>query len=382
VTATAVVRVPLDKIEKELARLWEEEAKATASSRVTLLTIVALVSEPELLERAKAVLADVVGFHPSRTIAVVWTDSDSPSIDAEVALHAHPAHANAAAGDAIVLEARGMARDWLPETIDKLILSGLPSCVWWVGDLPDGDDLFDRMVGRADVAVVNSGEMDLRDLEKLSQLAVASHKTRTALTDLTWVRLRAVQDLVARFFDDPALRPHLDTLRRVTVGYAPGRSGQDVTSPQAGLLVGWLAAALGIKSDTATWLRSTGGGGVVTLAYGGRALEVDFVCEPRPDVTDGAITRIALDSEAGTTKAHFEIVRLEDPQTFRWSGEATGAVVPSQTLRIARHEEAKLLTRLLERPTRDPLFEASLSAGFKIVRPIAPRLSERPPRSS
>ncbi len=311
----------------------------------------------------------------------MWTDAEAPSIDAEVSLHAHPAHAAGSAGDAIVLEAHGMARDWLPETIDKLILSGLPSCVWWVGDLPDGDDLFDRMVGRADVAVVNSGEMDLRDLEKLSQLAVASHKTRTALTDLTWVRLRAIQDLVARFFDDPALRHHLDTLTHVTVGYSPGRSGQDVTSPQAGLLVGWLAAALGIKSDAATWTKGPAGGGAVTLAYGGRPLKVDFVCEARSDVTDGAITRIVLDSEAGSDKAHFEIVRLDDPQTFRWSGEATGAVVPSQTLRIARHDEAKLLTRLLERPMRDPLLEASLSAGFKIVRPIAPRLSERPPRS-
>jgi glucose-6-phosphate dehydrogenase assembly protein OpcA len=375
------VIVPLDKVEKELSRLWEEEAKNTSTSRVALLTIVALVSEPSLLPRAKAVLADVVGFHPSRTIAAVWAESDTPSIDADVALHVHPAGREGAAGDSIVLAAKGAARDWLPESIEKLLLSGLPSCVWWVGDLPDGDDLFDRMISRADVAVVNSGEMDLRDLEKLSQLASACKKTRTALADLTWVRLRALQDLIARFFDDPALRPHVEALTRVTVGYSPGRSGQDVTSPQAGLLVGWMAAALGFKSDEAGWEKKSEGGGVVKLAYGARTVEIDFVCEARSDVTDGAITRVVLESEAGAAHARFEIQRLDDPQTFRWSGEATGAVVPSQTLRIARHDEAKLLTRLLERPTRDPLLEASLSAGFKIVRPIAPRLSERPPRT-
>ena len=47
---------------------------------------------------------------------------------------------------------------------------------------------------------MNSAEMDLRDLEKLtgSSSAPATH----ALTDLEWVRLRPMQDLIARFFDD------------------------------------------------------------------------------------------------------------------------------------------------------------------------------------
>jgi glucose-6-phosphate dehydrogenase assembly protein OpcA len=203
----APVRLQLDAVEHEIGRLWQEEARRSEAARVELSTLVALVSEPGLLDRAVKVAQKVALAHPSRTIVVVWKDGPEGTITADAALH-QAGPSGAPCGDAITLEAVGAAREWLPQNIDRLILSDLPVCLWWVGDLPDFDNLFDRAVLSADLVIVNSGEMDLRDLEKLSTIAGRS-RGRYALADLTWIRLRPLQELVARFFDDESSRPCL-----------------------------------------------------------------------------------------------------------------------------------------------------------------------------
>jgi glucose-6-phosphate dehydrogenase assembly protein OpcA len=377
------MKVKLDTVEKELAKLWESQAASAHSARVELFTIVAIVSDPKLLARTNDVLARVVRAQACRTIVALPVDGATPQITADIALHKNPERKNEACGDAIVLEATGPARAWLPGNIERLLLADVPACVWWVGDLPDHDDLFDKMVRRADVVLVNSSEMDLRDLEKLSQIAQGS-KDSYAFMDLTWVRLRRLQDLVARFFDDPPVRPLLDTLTRITFAYSPKEGDTDVASTRAGLLLGWMGFALGLVPESAKWKTDDRGGEVTLDREGGRPkVTVRFDRDSRPNVHDGAITRIELVSDAGNgAQAKFEIARQEDPLTVKWSCNVPGIAVPDQVLRVGAHEEAQLLARSLERPTRDRLLDASLLVASRIVRSVAPRLSERPPRSA
>lgn len=385
------MKVALEKVERELAQMWEEEAKATSGSRVELLTIAALVSEPELMERAKAVLAYVATAHPCRTIAASWDSGTKPSIDCDVSLHRNTARANEACGDAIVLEAHGEARAWLPENLDRLALPDVPYCLWWVGDLPDNDTLFDEAVQHVDVVLVNSAEMDLRDLEKLSHIARGS-KGKYALLDLTWIRLRGLQDLVARFFDDPSARAYLDGLSRIEIAYSPREHEQDAASTRVGLLIGWLAARLGLDEEGARWERDAHGGEITiprrAVSSGKRPnagpVTVRVNQEPREGVHPGSITRIKLtcDGPAGSGEGNFEIVRAADPHVVTWSIDAPGVALPAHTLLIGSHEESRLLASQLERPSRDPLFEASVYAAYRIVRPVAPRLSVPPPRMS
>jgi glucose-6-phosphate dehydrogenase assembly protein OpcA len=362
------VSLPLDQVEREVARLWEEEARKTGAARVELLTLVALVSEPRWLERARKVVEDVVRVHPSRTITAVWREGAPPAITAEVALH-RPAPTAPACGDAILLDAVGEAREWLPGNADRLALPDLPVCIWWVGDLPDYDDLFDRMVVNADVVIVNSQEMDLRDLEKLSSIATRS-RGRYALADLTWTRLRWLQDLVARFFDDEAGRACMPKIEQITIEYSPRPNETDAASTRAGLLFGWIASALGLDASAPSWKR---GDGWAEVRLG--RVTARFSQRPQQNVRPGGIVRVALEGGG----ASFEIARLEDPATYRWSREVPGVPTPPQLLRVQSHEESSLLIRTLERPKRDPLLEASLRVGSRIVQPVAPRLSDAPP---
>ena len=362
------MRLSVDEVERELARLWEEEARKSGAARVELLTLVALVSEPQLLERAQKVLSDVVKHVPSRTIVAVWRDGAEPAITADATLH-RAAEGGAARGDCITLEAIGEAREWLPGNADRLALSDLPVCIWWVGDLPDHDDLFDRMVVNADVVIVNSQEMDLRDLEKLSSIAERSHG-RYALADLAWARLRWVQDLVARFFDDEQGRACLPGLERIDIEFSPREGEKDATSTRSGLLFGWLAHVLRLPIDSPQWKRGDTWA-EVTLG----SVVTRFEQRPQQGVRPGGIVRLALQCKTG----HFEIQRQEDPQAFRWSRDVPDAPTPPQVLRVLSLDEPTLLVRCLERPKRDPLLETSLQVGSRIVRPVAPRLSDVPP---
>ena len=360
------MRLSLDAVEPALAQLWKAEADRGGAPRVELFTVVALASELALLGRAKRVVAAVAGAYPSRTIVAAYRQGADDAITAEATLH-HVSPAGAACGDAIVLEATGAAREWLPENVDRLALPDLPICVWWVGDLPDFDQLFDRLVVNADLIVVNSGEMDLRDIEKLSTIVKRSHGG-AALSDLMWFRLRPIQDLIARFFDDETALGCLPSIERITIEFAPREGEQDVASTQAGLLLGWMANALSLGDETAAWKRGTGWA-EATL---GRVV-VRFDARARSDVPAGSILRVGLECDG----ARFEVTRADDPHVFLWSREAPGAPVPPQTLRIGIPEEAALLIRCLERPKRDPLLETSLHVATRIVRPVAPRLSTR-----
>ena len=363
------MRLSLDAVEREVARLWEEEALRSQAPRIELLTLVALVSEQALLQRAQEVVAQVVQAHPSRTIVASWHEGAEATLTADVALH-HAAPNGPPVGDAITVGAVGEARKWLPENIDRLVLSDLPVCVWWVGDLPDFDDLFDRAVVSADLVVVNSGEMDLRDLEKLSNIAARS-RGRYAVTDLTWIRLRPLQELIARFFDDESAHGCLSEIERVTIEFAPREAELDVASTQAGLLLGWIAQALSIRAEGVRWSRGADWG---EASLG--KMTVRFDHRPRADVPPGAILRVAIEGGGG----RFEVERLDDPHVLRWSREVPGSVTPPQTLRVGTVEESTLLVRCLARPRRDPLFEKSLHTGSHIVRPVAPRFSTPPQR--
>jgi hypothetical protein len=359
------VRLSLDKVEPELSRLWQEETDKGGAPRIGLFTLVALASELPLLGRAQRVVADAAAMYPSRTIVAMWRQGADASVTADAALH-RVAATGAACGDAIVLEATGAGREWLPEYLGHLALTDLPMCVWWVGDLPDFDKLFDRVAIDADLVIVNSGEMDLRDLEKLSMIC-RRIRDSTALTDLTWFRLRPVQELIARFFDDPTALALLRSIERVTIEFSPRDGDVDATSTQSGLLFGWIANALGVKPEGAQWKRGPNWSEVAVGSIVGR-----FDHRHRDDVPPGSVLRIAMECDG----ARFEIERQEDPGLFKWSREAPGAPVPSQIVRIKVPDESTLLIRSLERPKRDLLYERSLHLASKIVRIVAPRLSK------
>jgi hypothetical protein len=332
-----------------------------------MMTLVALVGDSALLGRTQSVVAEVARAHPSRTIVATASRGEKADLVADVALH-RDRPSGRAVGDALVLEALGGGREWLPENISRLVLAHLPVCLWWVGNLPDYDRLFDRLLLSADSVVVDSADMRLCDLQRVSEVVAAS-KDRCALSDLTWIRLRPLQKLIARFFDDDHGQSCLPTLQRVHIEFAAQDDARDAASPEAALLFGWMAHVLRLRSEGVVWKRGSSWSEVAAGRVAAR-----FDRQQRADVPHGTILGVTFEGEC----SRFEVRRQEDPQVFRWSREVPGAPMPTETLRSPFHELAALLVRCLERPRCDPLFESSLHAASRIVRDVAPRLSRLP----
>ena len=91
--------------------------------------------------------------------------------------------------------------------------------------------------GASPVAVVDSS-LGVRDATTILEIAqfYAEHSDMS-LRELAWMRLHLWQDIVAHFFDDPALREELFSIKKVRIV-----AGSDA---EALYLGGWLASRLG-----------------------------------------------------------------------------------------------------------------------------------------
>jgi glucose-6-phosphate dehydrogenase assembly protein OpcA len=94
--------------------------------------------------------------------------------------------------------------------------------------------------GNRPVAIVDSslGVSDASTIRELAQFY--REYGGVSLRDLAWMRLHLWQDIVAHFFDDPALREELFSIRNVGIV-----AGSDA---EALYLAGWLASRLGWKA--------------------------------------------------------------------------------------------------------------------------------------
>ena len=332
--------VPLDQVESELARLWAE--RGTRDARPRTLDLVALCATPDELPRVRAALAPLAAKRPCRTLTVVCYPAESPSITARVGLHVDTARKSEPVGDDVSLDVRGAARAWVPSAVRQLRRGDLPMHLWWSGDLPDDDRLFDELTADADVTLVHSADMDLRDLEQLRRVLAWSAES-TVFLDLNWVRLATWQELTARFFDDAAVAAMIPRLDAVTLGFAPRPGSADAAPAQAALLAGWITVCAGWDVTDARWSTDADGARVAAVRRAdGSPGVVRFVGDDRPGVYAGALHTVTL-SGPGVA---LEVARaLEDPLALCWSGEVEGACVPSQCVRTGVPDEPRMLAR-------------------------------------
>ncbi len=359
--------IPLADVERSLSALWEETSRA--DTHAAAFTLVAFCATPDELPRARAALPLVASTHPCRTVTVTCYPGGAPSITARAGLHVDTRHDLVPVGEDLDLDVRGEARAWVPATVARVRHADVPLYVWWVGDLPDDDRLFDHLLELADVAVVHTSDMDLRDLEALSRL-IALSNGGYVIADLTWMRLRSWQEFTARFFDAPELRALAPSIRELTVGLAPRERDPEAASTQAALFAGWCCEALGWRPSPSTW-KVEGPAATATFADArGERVTARFETLDRVGVYPGAIHHVTL----RTPDACFHVHRADDdPLVLCWGAEVPGAVVPSQCVRIGTPEEPKMLARTLESPRRDALFERSLTAAARLVAPVAAR---------
>ena len=353
--------VTADHVEEALASSWRRIRSTRDAehpvARASVLSLIVCVADLSATDRVLAAIHHLARQHPSRTI-ILLPERQSQGEEMRV-WHATGCadgeeHERVVCGEQIVIAARGRDIGHLPSLTDQLMLADLPSFLWWVGDFsPSQQLLFDRLTELADRLVVDSSSFAALGtaMGRLHLLAHRRHQP-CAPSDLNWARLTPWRELVAQFFDSPALRPHLSQLDRVAIEYNPvGGSGP----PQTSLLVSWLASQLGWQPDTAPpaqrggpiqgRLRRPAGGPVGVSA--------------RPGGEGGVDGLIRLTLSAGAT-ARFLVARANDSDHALTEADVVGAPVLRRIARCETSDLSSLLADELMLFGRDHIYEAAL----------------------
>ena len=348
--------------------------KGLPHARTSVLNLIVTVVDDAAAGRVVQTLLGLGVRHPSRAIVLVPDQGGGEHpLDARISTHCHDA---AGGGDRIcyeeiVLSVRGEAANHLSGIVAPLLIHDLPTHVWWPGDPPFADPIFDQLVEMGDRVLYDSADFAdlLADFRRLGTLRRSS-----GIGDMSWERLAWWQELTAQFFDAPRFRRYLPNLSRLQVTYAvapetstrPARDTHEVApavaSPlaQAILYAGWIATRLGWRRHkTLEPMRD----GAFRLRMEGKHEMVDLAITPEPTdrVQPGELLSVRLRSLGETGAAEFIIDREGDQAVVATNADGMTALL--RRVSMETRDEAEVLSSQLAVDVVDPVYEDAMRAG-------------------
>jgi glucose-6-phosphate dehydrogenase assembly protein OpcA len=293
----------LSKVDQALAAGRDD---GHGSVRATTLNLVVYAPTPEDVAFTQRALERIGGSRPLRAIvAGAGGDRVRASVSTSCWLGAGMQQV---CSEQIFLTARATA---LPSAVLSLLVTDLPTFVWWQGPIPDDLSLMRELARHASSTIVDSNTSSVEGVASVGQLDAA-------VTDLAWLRLEPWREAIASLFDPPPAAAALARLHAV-----------DIQGPmnEARLLAGWLASRLDRE---------------VALEHRERP-HVERVC-----------VRCAQDD--------FTIERRERVQV----GRANGLGATEHPVVLPMLDAQTLLGRALDLSAGDPVFEAALVAALAI----------------
>ncbi|MDP9243915.1 MAG: glucose-6-phosphate dehydrogenase assembly protein OpcA [Chloroflexota bacterium] len=375
----------VSSIAAQLAMLWdppvnrseEGEAQVTEKglphARTSVLNLIVTVAHHEAAGRVVRTMMGLGVRHPSRAIVLVPAQAtDGDPLDARISTHCHDTPGDERERicyEEVVLTVRGEAATHLAGVVAPLLIHDLPTFVWWPGDPPLVNPIFDQLVEMGDRLIVDSSDFSdlLTGLRRLSNL-----RRRSGVGDLAWGRLAWWQELSAQFFDAPRFRRFLPNLSRLHVRYAvsaasePSPDDQDVAPGcaqplvQALLYAGWIATRLGWRRARTVEPLS---GGRLRLLLEGRYEMVDLLIEPveTDEVRKGELTSVRLRAYGEAGAAEFIIDRSGDEATVATNADGMTAMLRRVTMDVP--SEPELIAAQLTMDLVDPVYQDALRAA-------------------
>ncbi|MEO8208240.1 MAG: glucose-6-phosphate dehydrogenase assembly protein OpcA [Chloroflexota bacterium] len=383
----------LDGIEAELARIWNSTQLTTEgelghperriSARTSVLNLVVIARQPELGERASAVIRMLAGRHPSRTLIVSSADPDGPSwMDAHVRAHCILPRETApeTCAEFIDLVAGGEAGQHVAAIVAPLLVHDLPVTLWWPGDPPLVSRQALDLLEMADRLVVDGSTWSGDGVARLRALAalVDNHDLgggHLAVSDFAMLRQTRWREAIASCFDLPDLRPFVHGITRIAVTYAAhddaGDGGTNIIKPL--YHVGWLASRLDMSVTNALTTenvgRDSGGPGLGSVLVGslrsGRrhvAVRLEPVASQTPPGTTLTV-ELTAERRGGT----LEVVISAEAEAVIVRSRMDGRSMPERRFMAPRRAEVELLAEIIESAGQDPVAIASLRAAARLV---------------
>ncbi len=297
------------------AQSADEDHPQPRNCVMTLIAVAATEAEEKLAQR---ICTAIAVHHPSLAIVVreeanVKSGRIDASITAPPPVQVTEASAAGAAAPAhyelVTLQVRGPAATHLAGLVDPLLISGVPTYIWWLGTPPFGSKELRDALDIADALVVDSARFGrpYHSFLGLADTSAHAHR-RLGFADLQWARLDPWRESMAQFFAPVARRPFLSGISEIGIDYTGAGRGNRI--PPA-TLVGWMASALGWKLQRAVG----GAGGVVSAQFEAdrwRIVDVAFRSVVKAGLVEGEISRVRIVGSAAGTTFRLSIARAPE----------------------------------------------------------------------
>ena len=390
---TALEPVKIDAVESELEAMWRTmNAQVAANSghavaRNSVMTLVVIARSPEEANALRSRIHAVNTQHPSRAIVVSANPrADTSGINAFVGAYTTPD--SSCYGEDIVIDATSDAVRHLPGVILPLIVTGLPSYLWWTGTPPWGTELLESIVDGSDRFFVDLGECDqsAAAVAALDDL-VRRKAARCAIGEMGWTSHSAWREIIAQFFDSTDTMPYLSAIERVSVDFAAGDVDAPFNSSQAYLLAGWLGARLGWQvphgattgadfNQQHTVRDSQKSAVLVELNARHGVNQKTWWAEPAPSGDDGHATRsvrsgalmsVHITCKLNNKRATFTVAREKDLEHATTVCHVPDVAIPSQTVHLESIGERDPLAEQLRIVSHDAIFESALAVAAQLM---------------
>jgi len=344
----------LARVDSELRALWSTQSGETPKARACTMNLVVVAATPALAEGWLPVVDEVLLGTPARAIVVGLDPGGADRLDATTTAVCAPCNGGPlACSERVTLVAHGAVCAYLPSCVAAICATDVPTTLVWLGDVHTGDATFEPLARDASRIVLDAAEGSLGSLARVVYWARArASAERPGVADLAWTRLAPWQEMCARMFDEPGLRPLASRVTRVSLVQASA-SGASLGA-EGLLLVGWLATRLGWKAASPASEASK----LTLLRTDGGTVEVVASASARPEAPRHALLAVGLDANADGVTMCGEIARgAGDPDAATWRLQVTrpgaGPERLEQHVRLRATATAALLERTLHRPTAD-----------------------------
>ncbi|HSS35604.1 MAG TPA: glucose-6-phosphate dehydrogenase assembly protein OpcA [Patescibacteria group bacterium] len=401
----------IDGIERELAKIWvvpdvtghaESADGRHIAARTSVMNLVVIARQPELGEHCAAIISQLTGRHPSRTLICSPTDPDGPGwLDARITAHCMLPREDApeTCAETIYVTAGGETGRHIAAIVEPLLIHDLPVTVWWPGEPPLGSPQASDLLEDADRLVIDGSSWTGDGYARLRQLARLLEAGELAVFDFALVRQSRWREAIASTFDLPDFLPFLRSIRRIAVTYGthdelgrPGttnmvkplyhvawiasRLGMTVSRPLAALGPAGTATASKPASQPSAASRSAGrhvgakpvaGRGYSAMLRQGQA-DVAVVMRPvLSGMPAGTTLRVELLAERRGSELRVDVTaEAETVAVHAWQD---GVELLDRRFNAARRTETDLLAEAIEAPQRDIVSEGAIRMAAQIVEP-------------
>ncbi len=363
------ITVEVDRIEKELASLWqaasrgEDGGETKPIARAALWNLVIPARGIDSVSRVKRLVDELVPTVPARVITLCrgWGHAlagISATIESNVV--SPPGGARLVYAEEITLTGEGAAPDerHFGALVRSLQIPSLPTATLWFDASPADSLLINELLPVSDRLVIDTGRCaGARELGAVCRMHAIN---RVEIGDLGWLRLAGIRLLFAGLFDPPVGGGPLATASHFEIEHrGPKLASALLLAAWLGVQLGWrpLDAAPGVDKGTGIRLR-------FAAAKGSDGRERTVVVDLRPSQGEcGTSGIVSLALDAGGPGETYRVRRTADNHA-----ELTVPIAPPRTVKLDSRTDAELCVGALGPAGRDPL--------LRRVLPFAERLGD------